>query len=105
MNILYLNHSEQMSGAENSLRALLWQIRRAHPEVQPMLALPGSGSFSQTMRDEGWSVTFAPLRRISRPTNLISGMATLVHVMRTAPFVAHLAATTKCDLIHSNSTT
>lgn len=105
MNILYLNHSEQMSGAENSLRALLWQLRRAHPEVEPMLALPGSGSFSQTMRDEGWSVTFAPLRRISRPTNLISGMTTLVHVMRTAPFVAHLAATTKCDLIHSNSTT
>lgn len=105
MNILYLNHSEQMSGAENSLRALLWQLRRAHPEITPMLALPGSGSFSQTMRDEGWNVTFAPLRRISRPTNIISGMTTLVHVMRTAPFVAQLAATTNCDLIHSNSTT
>lgn len=105
MNILYLNHSEQMSGAENSLRALLCQIRRAHPEITPLLALPGSGSFSQTMRDEGWNVTFAPLRRIARPHNLISGMTTLVHVLRTAPFVAQLAATTKCDLIHSNSTT
>ena len=105
MNILYLNHSEQMSGAENSLRALLWQLRRAYPEIEPMLALPGSGPFSQTMREEGWNVTFAPMRRIARPTNLISGMTTLVHVLRTAPFVAQLAANTKCDLIHSNSTT
>lgn len=105
MNILYLNHSEQMSGAENSLRALLWQLRRAYPEIEPMIALPGSGTFSQTMRDEGWNVTFAPLRRIARPHNLLSGMTTLVHVLRTAPFVAQLAANTKCDLIHSNSTT
>jgi glycosyltransferase involved in cell wall biosynthesis len=105
MNILFLNHSEQMSGAENSLRALLWQLRRAHPDITPMIALPGSGPFSQTLRDENWSVTFAPMRRITRPHNLIAGMTTLVHVLRTAPFVAQLAATTNCDLIHSNSTT
>lgn len=105
MNILFLNHSEQMSGAENSLRALLWQLRRAHPDIEPMIALPGSGPFSQALREEGWNVTFAPMRRIARPTNIISGMATLVHVLRTAPYVSQLASTTNCDLIHSNSTT
>lgn len=105
MNVLYLNHSEQMSGAENSLRALLWQLRRAHSEIEALVALPGSGPFSQSLRDEGWNVTFAPLRRIQRPNGLFSGMATLVHVMRTAPFIAHLATKTNCDLIHSNSTT
>jgi len=105
MNVLYLNHSDQMSGAENSLRALLWQMRRAHDDISPMLTLPGSGPFSERMREEGWSVTFAPLRRIQRPDGLISGMTTLIHVMRTAPFIAHLAKKTSTKLIHSNSTT
>ncbi|HEX8550517.1 MAG TPA: glycosyltransferase family 4 protein [Abditibacteriaceae bacterium] len=105
MNVLYLNHSEQMSGAENSLRALLWQLRRAHSDIEPIIALPGSGPFSQTLRDEGWNVTFAPLRRVQRPQGVLSGMTTLVHILRTAPFVAHLADKTRCDIIHSNSTT
>jgi len=105
MNVLYLNHSDQMSGAENSLRALLWELRRAHDEISPVLALPGSGPLSERMREEGWSVTFAPLRRIQRPQGLISGMTTLVHVMRTAPFIAHLAKKTGAKIIHSNSTT
>ena len=105
MNVLYLNHSEQMSGAENSLRALLWQLRRAHSEFEAVVALPGSGPFSQSLRDEGWNVTFAPLRRVQRPTNVFSGMTTLLHIMQTAPFIAKLAVKTGCDLIHSNSTT
>jgi glycosyltransferase involved in cell wall biosynthesis len=105
MNILYLNHSEQMSGAENSLRALLMQLRRAYPELETAIALPGAGPFSDLLRDEGWNVTFAPMRRVERPRNLVSGMAALVHVLRTAPFLTHLVKETRCDIIHSNSTT
>jgi glycosyltransferase involved in cell wall biosynthesis len=105
MNVLYLNHSAQISGAENSLRALLWQFRRAHPEVEPVIALPGMGPYPELLRDEEWNVTFAPLRRLQRPNNLVSGMGALFHVLRTAPFVARLASRTGAQLIHSNSTT
>lgn len=105
MNVLYLNHSEQISGAEQSLRSLLWQFRRAHPEVAPILVLPGAGPLAEMMRDEEWNVTFAPLRRIARPANALGGMSALVHVLRTAPFVTRLVKQTHCDLVHSNSTT
>ncbi len=105
MNVLYLNHSEQISGAEQSLRSLLWQFRRAHPEVAPILALPGSGPLAEMMRDEEWNVTFAPLRRVARPANALGGMAALVHILRTAPFVTRLVRQTRSELVHSNSTT
>jgi glycosyltransferase involved in cell wall biosynthesis len=105
MNVLYLNHSAQISGAENSLRALLWQFRRAHPEVEPVIALPGMGPYPELLRDEEWNVTFAPLRRLQRPSNLVSGMRALFHVLRMTPFVARLASRTRSQLIHSNSTT
>ncbi len=105
MNVLYLNHSGQMSGAEQSLRSLLWQLRRAHPEVSPVVALPGAGPLAELLRDEKWNVAFAPLRRLQRPSNLLSGMTALAHVLRTAPFVTRLVKQTGSHLIHSNSTT
>jgi glycosyltransferase involved in cell wall biosynthesis len=105
INVLYLNHSEQTSGAEQSLRALLWQLRREGREMDPVVALPAGGSFSQLLRDEGWNVTFAPLRRLQRPHNMVGTMRTLLHIMRTAPFITKLARDTRAHLIHSNSTT
>lgn len=105
LSVLYLNHSGQISGAEQSLRSLLWQFRRDRDEIEPIIGLPGAGPFADTLRDEEFNVTFAPLRRIQRPHNPIAGLATLVHIMRTAPFVAKLAHQTGAQLIHSNSTT
>src|SRR5688500_12107525 len=72
--VLYLNHAGQMSGAEQSLRALLWQFRRDRNEIDPVIALPGGGPFSELLRDEGWNVTFAPLRRLHRPQGFLDGM-------------------------------
>ena len=105
MNVLYLNHVGQLSGAEQSLRALLWQFRRARVEVEPVIALPGAGPLADLLREEGWNVTFAPLRRVQRPRGVISGMGALVHVLRTAPFLSRLIQKTHTNLVHSNSTT
>jgi glycosyltransferase involved in cell wall biosynthesis len=105
VNVLYLNHSEQVSGAEQSLRALLWEFRREHSDVEPIVALPGSGPFADMLRAEEWNVTFAPMRRIQRPNNVLSGMTTLMHILRTVPFITHLVHKTNSELIHSNSTT
>ena len=105
LSVLYLNHSGQISGAEQSLRALLREFRRSGAEVEPLIGLPGSGPFADLLRDEEFAVTFAPLRRIARPQNPVAGLSALFYITRTAPFIAKLAQQTKAQLIHSNSTT
>lgn len=105
MHVLYLNHAGQISGAEQSLRALLWQLRRAQSSVEPVIALPGAGPLAELLRDEGWNVTFAPLRRLQRPHGLLGGMTALMHILQTAPFVTRLIRQTDSQLVHSNSTT
>lgn len=104
-HVLYLNHVSQMSGAEQSLRALLWHFRRASMNIDPVLVLPGGGPFAELMRDEAWNVTFAPLRRLHRPQGFLDGMASLLHIFQTAPFIARLGKQTGAQIIHSNSTT
>lgn len=104
-SVLYLNHVSQMSGAEQSLRALLWQFRRAGADIEPVIALPGGGPFADVLRDEAWNVTFAPMRRLHRPQGFLDGMASLVHVLQTAPYIARLGKQTGTHIIHSNSTT
>lgn len=103
--VLYLNHSAQASGAEQSLRSLLWQFRRENAAVEPIIGLPGGGPFADLLREEEFNVTFAPLRRIQRPQNLVSSLSTLIHITRTAPFITKLVKQTGAQLIHSNSTT
>ena len=105
LSVLYLNHSGQTSGAEQSLRSLLWQFRRENAEIEPIIGLPGGGPFAELLRDEEFSVTFAPLRRIQRPQSLVAGFSTYLHVTRTAPFITKLVKQTGAQLIHSNSTT
>ena len=103
--ILYLNHSAQISGAEASLRSLLWGMRRADLPFEPIVALPDGGPFSGLLRDEGWNVTLAPLRRLHRPRGVIDGMASLLHVLQTAPHICRLVEQTGAKIVHSNSTT
>ncbi len=105
LSVLYLNHASQISGAEQSLRALLWQLRRARSEVDPVVALPGGGPFADLLRDEEWSVALAPLRRLQRPQNIVGGVSTLWHVLQTAPFIARLGNKLGAEILHSNSTT
>lgn len=103
--VLYLNHSAQMSGAEASLRSLLWGLRRAGLPYDPIIALPDGGPFSEMLRGEGWSVTLAPLRRLQRPRGIIEGVASLVHVLQTAPLICRLVESSGAQIVHSNSTT
>ena len=103
--ILYLNHSAQMSGAEASLRGLLKGLRQIDAPFEPLIALPGDGPFATELRKENWNVSFAPLRRLQRPRGIIDGMASLLHVLQTAPHICRLVDKSGAALIHSNSTT
>ena len=103
--VLYLNHSAQMSGAEASLRALLKGLRQVDAPFEPFVALPGDGPFATELREENWNVSFAPLRRLQRPRGIIDGMASLLHVLQTAPHICRLVDKSGAALIHSNSTT
>ncbi len=103
--VLYLNHSAQMSGAEASLHALLKGLRQMDAPFDPFIALPGDGPFATELREENWNVSFAPLRRLQRPRGIIDGMASLLHVLQTAPHICRLVDKSGARLIHSNSTT
>jgi glycosyltransferase involved in cell wall biosynthesis len=103
--ILYLNHSAQMSGAESSLRSLLWGLKRGDWPFDPVVGLPDGGPFTDLLRAEGWSVALAPLRRINRPRGPVDGMAALWHVLQTAPHVCRLVENSGARIVHSNSTT
>jgi glycosyltransferase involved in cell wall biosynthesis len=103
--VLYLNHSAQVSGGEASLRSLLWGLRRADLPIDPIVALPDGGPFSELLRDEGWNVTLAPLRRLHRPRGIIDGMTSLLHVLQTAPLICRLVDQSGAKIVHSNSTT
>lgn len=103
--VLYLNHSAQMSGAEASLHALLKGLRQIDAPFEPFVALPGDGPFATELREENWNVSFAPLRRLQRPRGIIDGMASLIHVLQTAPHICRLVDKSGAKLIHSNSTT
>jgi glycosyltransferase involved in cell wall biosynthesis len=104
-NVLYLNHSSQVSGAEHSLRALLRQLRVQDHPVDPVVALPGAGPFADMMRDAGCPVVFAPLRRLQRPHGLFQSAAAIAHILQTAPYIARLVQQTSAHIVHSNSTT
>lgn len=103
--VLYLNHSAQMSGAEASLRSLLGGLRQIDAPISPVVALPGEGPFTDLLREEGWNVTLAPLRRLQRPRGLIDGMAAVIHVLQTAPHICRLVEQSGAHIVHSNSTT
>lgn len=103
--VLYLNHSAQMSGAEASLHALLKGLRQIDAPFEPFIALPGDGPFATELREENWNVSFAPLRRLQRPRSIIDGMAALLHVLQTTPYICRLVDRSGTALIHSNSTT
>jgi glycosyltransferase involved in cell wall biosynthesis len=104
VNVLYLNHVATAGGAEMSLRALLHELRRAHPEISTVLAMP-DGAFCEQMRAENFMVAFAPLRRIERPKNLPDAGRALFHILRSVPPVSRLVSSTQSDVVHCNSTT
>ena len=103
--VLYLNHSAQMSGAEASLHALLKGLRQVDAPFEPYVVMPGDGPFATELRAEHWNVSFAPLRRLQRPRGIIDGMASLLHVLQTAPHICRMVDKSGAALIHSNSTT
>ncbi|HEX8465553.1 MAG TPA: glycosyltransferase family 4 protein [Abditibacterium sp.] len=103
--VLYLNHSAQMSGAEASLRALLWGLKRLDLPFDPLVALPRSGPFTELLRREGWSVAPVPLRRLGRPHGLIDGVRALRYAVRTTPILTRLIEISGAKIVHSNSTT
>lgn len=109
INGLWLNHTTLVSGAEESMRAVLaqWQAgkRGEFRDIDAVAAVPGDGPLAQRLREEGTGVVFAPLRRLSRPSGLFDSASVLAHVLQTVPFVARLARQTNSHLIHSNSST
>jgi glycosyltransferase involved in cell wall biosynthesis len=109
VNGLWVNHTSLVSGAEESMRAVLAQWRAGKRgefrDIDAVAALPGEGPFAQALREGGNGVVFAPLRRLNRPQGLFEGVSVVAHVWQVAPLVARLVKQTNSHLVHSNSST
>ncbi len=109
VNALWINHTTLVSGAEESMRAVLaqWQKgkRGEFRDIDAVAALPGEGPLALLLREEGTGVVFAPLRRLSRPNGLFDTASLVTHVWQTTPFVARLIRQTNSHIVHSNSST
>ncbi|NOZ20276.1 MAG: glycosyltransferase family 4 protein, partial [Planctomycetes bacterium] len=101
--ILFLNHVPQVSGAENSLLALMGVLDRA--EFEPVLACPDDGELPDRARAMGIDVRPAPMRRIYRTANPLRLAECGCHVMSVAAWIGRLAKAERIALIHANSTT
>ncbi|MEW6359808.1 MAG: glycosyltransferase family 4 protein [Planctomycetota bacterium] len=101
--ILFLNHVAQVSGAENSLLALLGALDRA--EFEPVLACPADGELPRRARALDVEVHPIPMRRLYRTSNPLRLLGYGCHILCVAAMIERLAKARRIGLIHANSTT
>jgi glycosyltransferase involved in cell wall biosynthesis len=90
LNVLYLHHVAQLSGAENSLRLLVRHLDRAR--VTPHFAGPAAGAFPQALAAEG--VPMHPLR--------FGALRDVAGVAATVRRLCALVRSERIDVLHSN---
>lgn len=91
INVLYLHHVDQLSGAEQSLKLLLRRLDRAR--VRPFFAGPAHGALSRELAAIGvplLPVTFGRLREVSL-------------VARATRRIVGLLREYRIDLVHANA--
>lgn len=100
MRVLYLNpFSQEVSGPDESLRALLGALVPAGVEAH--VVLPASGPQVERYQALGATVHFAPLAPLRRDLSF-EAAAYPFHLARAALAVRAIARTVGADLIHTN---
>jgi len=102
LRVLYLNHVAQISGAENSLLALVRHLDRRR--VRPVAAVP-PGPLARELRHQGVQVTTVRELRLQRPAGLLGGARTALGLRWWARAVWRAGRALNCDLVHANSLT
>lgn len=103
--ILFVNHSDRVSGAEMSLLELLARLDRSR--FVPLLACPVSPSGELAERARGLGVAHVPvrLRRIRRYRDVGSLASDLVDVGLSNLHLSRIITREHADIVHANSTT
>ncbi len=100
--ILYVNHTSRISGAEQSLLALLADIDRGR--FCPQVALPDDGPLARRVLDMGIECHFVAMPRLRNTMNPFRLLRFILALRRSARELAALAERVGADLVHSNST-
>lgn len=96
MNILYITDTgDIVGGGEISLLGLLHNIDRK--SFNPVVVVPGEGTFSEKVRGLGIDVLVVPFKRIWNPLNLFSST-------RAVLMLGKIIRDRAIDIVHSNST-
>lgn len=99
MKVLYVNHTEQISGAEHSLLALLGALPE---DVKPHVAAP-PGPFSHAVRKLGVPLTTITGTAGSLRLHPLHTSRALAEMGAAALQVRRIASRHQADLIHANS--
>ena len=100
--ILYVNHTSRISGAEQSLLALLANLDRGR--FCPHVALPDDGPLARRVLDMGIKCHFVAMPRLRRTINPFRLLRFILAVRRSARELVALAEREGAVLVHSNST-
>jgi glycosyltransferase involved in cell wall biosynthesis len=99
MRVLYVNHTSQMSGAEQSLLVLL----RSLPDgVEPVVACP-EGPLAAAVRDAGVTVHAIPGTDLSARLHPWHTPRELARVLRAALGIRALAQSLRAEAVHANT--
>ena len=104
VEIAYVNHVEEIGGAELSLIDLLASLDRA--QFEPFAIVPGGGALSRELERIGVAtVACGWLRRLHRRGRLRQRARELVHLVRGSAAIAAIVRARKPAIVHANSTT
>lgn len=102
MRVLYINpFSQEVSGPDESLRALLGAL--IPTGVEPHVVLPAPGPQVPRYERLGVTVHFAPLAVIRRNLSMRASLLFPARLARGGMRVIEIAKAVKADLIHSNT--
>jgi glycosyltransferase involved in cell wall biosynthesis len=102
MRVLYINpFSQEVSGPDESLRALLGAL--IPTGVEPHVVLPAPGPQVPRYEKLGVTVHFAPLAIVRRNLSLGAGILFPARLARGGRRVIEIAKAVEADLIHSNT--
>ena len=101
MRVLYVNHTSQLGGAEQSLQALLRGLDRRL--IEPMVVLPGPGPLAEQIGELGITVEFIPMKRVKRTRNPLRMLSYVFGLLSASDRLGEVISQSPISLVHANT--
>ncbi|MGQ9731689.1 MAG: glycosyltransferase family 4 protein [Candidatus Zipacnadales bacterium] len=101
IDVLYLNHVSQISGAETSLVSLLTHLNTAH--YRPIVGLPEPGPLAEQLQRLDVEIAFLPHPRLRRTNNPLALLGQHRALRNGSRLITEYVEDNDIDLVHANS--